>query len=88
MKAKLVRARNANLSFGDISVLKRYEIRRRTINKSMLSGINLLNGLFKADNLYLRFVRNRGLSLVDNIPQLKKFLFYYHFKKQSNLKIS
>ena len=39
----------------------------------MLSGINLLNGLFKADNLYLRFVRNRGLSLVDNIPQLKKF---------------
>ena len=70
---ELVRARNANLSFGDISVLKRYEIRRRTINKSMLSGINLLNGLFKADNLYLRFVRNRGLSLVDNIPQLKKF---------------
>ncbi len=39
----------------------------------MLSGINLLNGLFKADNLYLRFVRNRSLSLVDNIPQLKKF---------------
>ena len=70
---ELVRARTANLSFGDISVLKRYEIRRRTINKSMLSGINLLNGLFKADNLYLRFVRNSCLSLVDNIPQLKKF---------------
>ena len=70
---ELTRARNESLSFGDISILKRYEIRRRTINKSMLFGINLLNGLFKADNLYLRFARNRGLSLVNNIPQLKKF---------------
>jgi len=54
-------------------VLKRYEVRRKTFNELMLRSMQMFVDIFKSENLYMRFLRNIGLSSVNETSFLKRF---------------
>ena len=54
-------------------VLKRYEVRRRNMNLLMLKSMDFFVNLFNSNNLYLKLLRNIGLSRVNKTQFLKKF---------------
>ena len=53
--------------------LKRYEIRRKSLNLVMLKSMDLFVHLFGNENLYLKLIRNWGLSSVNKNKFLKTF---------------
>ncbi|MAR95762.1 MAG: hypothetical protein CMD46_05365 [Gammaproteobacteria bacterium] len=53
--------------------LKRYEIRRKNINLIMLKSMDFFVNLFGSKNLYVKLLRNLGLSGVNKTQFLKKF---------------
>jgi 2-octaprenylphenol hydroxylase len=55
-------------------VLKRYEVRRKNMNLLMLKSMDFFVNLFNSNNLYLKLLRNTGLSRVNKTQFLKKFL--------------
>ncbi|MBD63398.1 MAG: hypothetical protein CMD68_04880, partial [Gammaproteobacteria bacterium] len=57
--------------------LKKYELRRKALNSSMVKGVDFLFNLFQQDNIYLRLLRNSGLKAVDKISFLKKNLILH-----------
>ena len=59
-------------NIGHISFLKKYELRRKTLNASMIKGVDFLFNLLQQDNPYLRLGRNSGLRVVDKLSFLKK----------------
>ena len=63
---------NAEKDIGHLALLKKYELRRKTLNASMIRGVDFLFNLFQQDNPYLRLGRNFGLKAVDKISFLKK----------------
>ena len=69
---EIERAINAEKDIGQLALLKKYELRRKTLNASMIRGVDFLFNLFQQDNPYLRLGRNSGLKLVDKISFLKK----------------
>ena len=69
---EIERAINADQEIGKLAFLKKYELRRKTLNASMIRGVDFLFNLFQQDNPYLRLGRNVGLKMVDNISFLKK----------------
>ena len=69
---EIERAINADQEIGKLAFLKKYELRRKTLNASMIKGVDFLFNLFQQDNPYLRLGRNVGLKMVDNISFLKK----------------
>ena len=54
-------------------ILKRYEIRRKDMNLTMLKSMDFFVNLFKSDNLYIKVLRNFGLSSVNKTRFLKKY---------------
>ena len=54
-------------------VLKRYEVRRKNTNLIMLKSMDFFVNLFNSDNLYIKLLRNIGLSRVNKAQFLKKF---------------
>ena len=54
-------------------VLKRYEVRRKTFNELMLRSMQMFVDIFKSENLYMRLLRNIGLSSVNETSFLKRF---------------
>mgnify|MGYP001305146195 CR=1 FL=1 len=56
----------------DLAFLKKYELRRKTLNASMIRGVDFLFNLFQQDNPYFRLGRNSGLKMVDKLSFLKK----------------
>ena len=54
-------------------MLKRYEVRRKTFNELMLRSMQMFVDIFKSENLYMRLLRNIGLSSVNETSFLKRF---------------
>ncbi len=54
-------------------MLKKYEIRRKNMNHLMLKSMDFFVDLFRSDNIYLKLLRNIGLSGVNKTEFLKKF---------------
>ena len=69
---EIERAINAEKDIGQLALLKKYELRRKTLNASMIKGVDFLFNLFQQDNPYLRLGRNSGLKVVDKFSFLKK----------------
>ena len=69
---EIERATNAEKDIGQLALLKKYELRRKTLNASMIRGVDFLFNLFQQDNPYLRLGRNSGLKVVDKLSFLKK----------------
>ena len=69
---EIERAINTEKDIGQLALLKKYELRRKTLNASMIKGVDFLFNLFQQDNPYLRLGRNSGLKVVDKLSFLKK----------------
>ena len=69
---EIERAISAGKDIGQLAFLKKYELRRKTLNASMIRGVDFLFNLFQQDNPYLRLGRNSGLKVVDKLSFLKK----------------
>ncbi|MFL2718072.1 MAG: FAD-dependent monooxygenase [Gammaproteobacteria bacterium] len=69
---EIERAINSDKAIGQLAFLKKYELRRKTLNASMIRGVDFLFNLFQQDNPYLRLGRNSGLKVVDKFSFLKK----------------
>ena len=61
------------IAFNEKSVLKRYEIRRKSMNFLMLKSMDFFVDLFGSENLYLRLIRNLGISSVNKSKFMKAF---------------
>jgi len=69
---EIERAINSDKDIGDLVFLKKYELRRKMLNESMIRGVDFLFNLFQQENPYLRLGRNSGLKVVDKFSFLKK----------------
>ena len=54
-------------------ILKKYEIRRKNMNHIMLKSMDFFVDLFRSENLYIKLLRNIGLSGVNKTEFLKNF---------------
>jgi len=68
---ELTRARERELDLGDISVLKRYQRRRKPENLAAMAAMEGFKRLFGSHNSALRLLRNYGMSGVDQIKPIK-----------------
>ncbi|MEK9649703.1 MAG: FAD-dependent monooxygenase [Gammaproteobacteria bacterium] len=73
LHSEIAKAREEGIDIGSTRVLKRYEIKRKIFNDSMVNGVDRIHALFQSDNIYLRMLRNNGLNLINNVDPLKKF---------------
>ena len=69
---EIERAISTDKDIGQLAFLKKYELRRKTLNASMIRGVDFLFNLFQQDNPYFRLGRNSGLKMVDKLSFLKK----------------
>ncbi len=65
-------------------MLKKYEIRRKNMNHLMLKSMDFFVDLFRSDNVYIKLLRNIGLSGVNKTEFLKKF-FIGHASGKNNI---
>ena len=70
---EIINAYESKINFDKKLALKKYEIRRKSMNLIMLRSMNFFVNLFKSDNLYIRLFRNIGLSGVNKTKFLKRF---------------
>ena len=70
---EITKANKSGIDIGSNQVLKRYEIKRKIFNDSMVKGVDRIHALFQSDDIYMRLLRNNGLTLVNRIDPLKKF---------------
>ncbi len=64
---------SVGLSFGDLTVLERYQSWRRFDSTLSAGTYDAINRLFSNDVALLRSAREVGLGLVDRAPMLKRF---------------
>ena len=69
---EIERALDTDKDIGQLAFLKKYELRRKALNSSMIKGVDFLFNIFQDENPYLRLLRNSGLKVVDKISFLKK----------------
>ena len=69
---EIERAIDTDKDIGQLAFLKKYELRRKALNSSMIKGVDFLFNIFQDENPYLRLLRNSGLKAVDKISFLKK----------------
>jgi 2-polyprenyl-6-methoxyphenol hydroxylase-like FAD-dependent oxidoreductase len=72
--ARVVAAREPWRTVGDPRLLRRYARERAAATRAMGAMTDGLLRLFAADAAPLRELRNRGLTLVDHLPPLKRWL--------------
>lgn len=70
---EIINAYESKINFDKKLALKKYEIRRKSMNLLMLKSMNFFVDLFKSDNLYIKLFRNIGLSGVNKTKFLKRF---------------
>ena len=61
-----------NIINNNFIFLKKYELRRKTLNSAMIKGVDLIFNLFQEESPYLRLLRNSGLKAVNKFSLLKK----------------
>jgi len=69
---EIERAIDTDKDIGQLAFLKKYELRRKALNSSMIKAVDFLFNIFQDENPYLRLLRNSGLRAVDKISFLKK----------------
>lgn len=67
----LLHATERGERLADIRVLSRFERRRMPHNLALMAAMEGFERLFQADQLPLRWLRNTGLKLVNQIPEAK-----------------
>lgn len=68
---ELVRARQRELPIGDLSVLQRYQRRRKAANLTMMATMEGFKRLFEQPALPVRWLRNTGMRWLDRAAPLK-----------------
>jgi 2-octaprenylphenol hydroxylase len=67
----LLHAAERGERLADIRVLSRFERRRMPHNLALMAAMEGFERLFQADQLHLRWLRNTGLKLVNQMPEAK-----------------
>ncbi|WP_348971720.1 2-octaprenyl-3-methyl-6-methoxy-1,4-benzoquinol hydroxylase [Pseudomonas atacamensis] len=67
----LLQAHQRGERLADVKVLSRYERRRMPHNLALMAAMEGFERLFQADPLPLRWLRNAGLKLVEQMPEVK-----------------
>ena len=70
---EIIEAYKKGYSIGSHRVLKKYEIRRKSINEIMLKAMDGFIGLFGSSNIYIKVLRNLGLNIFNKISFMKVF---------------
>ena len=70
---EIIEAFKKGYSIGSHRVLKKYEIRRKSINEIMLKAMDGFIGLFGSSNIYIKVLRNLGLNIFNKISFMKVF---------------
>ena len=70
----LTDAQQQQRDIGTEKTLRRYERWRRADNRSMLIAMDGFKRLFSTDQSTLRWVRNLGLKLTDQVLPLKRLI--------------
>ena len=70
---EIIEAFKKGYSIGSHRVLKKYEIRRKSINEIMLKAMDGFIGLFGSSNIYIKVLRNLGLNIFYKISFMKVF---------------
>ena len=71
---EIANAHRRNLDLGDLSVLKRYQRRRKPENLAAMAAMEGFKRLFGAQNSTLRLIRNYGLSAINGLGGIKNKL--------------
>lgn len=71
---ELARAKARAVPITDVTVLKRYQRRRRAHNAVMLTALNGIKTFFGQRDPALRFIRNTGMNWVNRLPLAKGVL--------------
>ncbi|WP_019528887.1 UbiH/UbiF/VisC/COQ6 family ubiquinone biosynthesis hydroxylase [Dasania marina] len=69
---ELLRARQRGLGLGDISLLQRYQRRRKAENLAMMAAMDGFKQLFGHNNIALRWLRNAGMQGFNRSPAIKR----------------
>lgn len=67
----LLQAHERGERLADVKVLSRYERRRMPHNLALMAAMEGFERLFQADPLPLRWLRNAGLKMVEQMPEAK-----------------
>ena len=70
---EIISSYEKSINIDQALTLKRYEIRRKKMNLLMLKSMDFFVNLFGSKNLYIKLLRNFGLSGVNKTQFLKKF---------------
>ena len=70
---EIIKAFKKGYSIGSHRVLKKYEIRRKSINEIMLKAMDGFLGLFGSSNIYIKVLRNLGLNIFNKLSFMKVF---------------
>jgi 2-octaprenylphenol hydroxylase len=70
---EVINAYDKGFSINEKALLKRYEIRRRGMNLIMLKSMDFFVNFFNNENLYLRILRNWGLTSINKSRFIKAF---------------
>ena len=70
---EVINAYNKGFSINEKALLKRYEIRRKGMNLIMLKSMDFFVNFFNNENLYLRILRNWGLTTFNKSRFIKAF---------------
>ena len=80
---EVIKAYEMSIEADQHLILKRYEIRRKNMNLLMLKSMDFFVNLFKSNNLYMKLLRNIGLSGVNKNQFLKRFFINHAAGKNS-----
>ncbi|MHC5226426.1 UbiH/UbiF/VisC/COQ6 family ubiquinone biosynthesis hydroxylase [Ignatzschineria sp. LJL83] len=71
---ELINAKKAGISLGDLTMLKRYEKRRKAHNMLIMGSMDLFKRSSTSQSKFVKGVRNLGLSTMDKVPFAKRKL--------------
>ena len=70
---ELIKAYEKKMLLDKRLILKKYEIRRKNMNYLMLKSMDFFVDLFRSNNVYIKLLRNIGLTSVNKAGFLKNF---------------
>lgn len=71
---ELINAKKAGISLGDLTMLKRYEKRRKAHNMLIMGSMDLFKRSSTSQSKVIKGVRNLGLSATNKLPFVKRKL--------------
>lgn len=71
LSEEIIKATQANLSVNDVTILKRYERRRKGDNLAMMAAMEGFKRLYSRKDLLTKLIRNRGMDQMNALSPLK-----------------